>query len=53
MLTEDDIKELIQASKETRINILKMVYNAKSGHPGYYLKDMLLRFYILFWLNKV
>ena len=34
MLTENDINELNLASKETRINILKMVYNAKSGHPG-------------------
>ena len=34
MLTENEIKELKQASKETRINIVKMVHSAKSGHPG-------------------
>ena len=34
MLTEKDIAELKSATKETRMNILKMVYNAKSGHPG-------------------
>lgn len=34
MLTEDEIRELIKASTETRKNILKMVHAAKSGHPG-------------------
>ena len=34
MLTENDVKELREASKKTRINIVKMVHAAKSGHPG-------------------
>ena len=34
MLTESEIQELCKASQQTRINIIKMVYAAKSGHPG-------------------
>lgn len=34
MLTENELKELREASKQTRINIIKMVHAAKSGHPG-------------------
>ena len=34
MLTEKELIELRESSKETRINILKMIHNAKSGHPG-------------------
>lgn len=34
MLTENELKELREASKATRINIVKMVHAAKSGHPG-------------------
>ena len=34
MLSEIEIKELEKLSKENRINILNMVYNAKSGHIG-------------------
>ena len=34
MLKEDEIKKLREASKQTRINIIKMVHAAKSGHPG-------------------
>ena len=34
MLTEDETRELREASKQTRINIVKMVHAAKSGHPG-------------------
>ena len=34
MLTENEIRELTEASKITRINIVKMVHAAKSGHPG-------------------
>ena len=34
MLTNDEINELKAACKETRRNILTMVYNAQSGHIG-------------------
>ena len=34
MLTENELNELRAASKQTRINIVKMVHAAKSGHPG-------------------
>ena len=34
MLKESDINELKELSAETRINIIKMVHSAKSGHPG-------------------
>ncbi len=34
MLTEEELRELRKSSAETRINILKMVHSAKSGHPG-------------------
>ena len=34
MLTDIEIKELEDLSKENRQNVIKMVYNAKSGHIG-------------------
>jgi len=34
MLTENEISKLQSLAKETRANILRMVYNAKSGHIG-------------------
>ena len=34
MLTENDIKELEKLANENRQNVIKMVYNAKSGHIG-------------------
>ena len=34
MLTDSEIKHLENLSRENRINILKMVHNAKSGHIG-------------------
>lgn len=34
MLTENEIKELKEAATEVRKNIVKMVHNSKSGHPG-------------------
>ncbi len=34
MLTEKEIKELSEQSAQTRKNIINMVHNAKSGHPG-------------------
>ncbi len=34
MLKESEIKELKNLAKESRQNIIKMVYNAKSGHIG-------------------
>ena len=34
MLTETEVKELNQLCKENRQNIVKMVYNAASGHIG-------------------
>lgn len=34
MLTENEIKELKEAATEVRRNIVKMVHNSKSGHPG-------------------
>ena len=34
MLQEGEIRKLREASKKTRINIVKMVHSAKSGHPG-------------------
>lgn len=34
MLSENEIKELKALANETRQNILKMVYNAQSGHIG-------------------
>lgn len=34
MFTDEEMKELENFSKKTRINIVKMIHNAKSGHPG-------------------
>ena len=34
MLTESEIEELKISSNKTRLNIVKMVHAAKSGHPG-------------------
>ena len=34
MLTKNEIQKLREESKKTRINIIKMVHSAKSGHPG-------------------
>ncbi len=34
MLTENEIRDLIKSSTRTRLNIVKMVHSAKSGHPG-------------------
>ena len=34
MLTDTDIKNLEHLAKENRKNVIKMVYNAKSGHIG-------------------
>ena len=34
MLTEIEIKELKEAATEVRRNIVKIVHNSKSGHPG-------------------
>lgn len=34
MLDENEIKQLQSLCKENRINILKMIYNAQSGHLG-------------------
>lgn len=34
MLTEIEIKELKEAATEVRRNIVKMIHNSKSGHPG-------------------
>jgi transketolase len=34
MLTDEEIRELKKSSTKTRINIIKMVHAAKSGHPG-------------------
>lgn len=34
MLTEAEIKELQQEATKVRKNIVKMVHNSKSGHPG-------------------
>lgn len=34
MLNDEELKELKKMSLETRVNILKMVHSAKSGHPG-------------------
>ena len=34
MLSDAEIKELKKMSAQTRINIVKMIHNAKSGHPG-------------------
>ena len=34
MLSDTEIKELQKLAKENRINVLKMVYNAQSGHIG-------------------
>ncbi len=34
MFTEDELRELREASVHTRKNIVKMIHNAKSGHPG-------------------
>ena len=34
MLTEDELRELRINSTKTRVNILKMTHEAKSGHPG-------------------
>ena len=34
MLKENELKELRVSAAETRMNILKMIHEAKSGHPG-------------------
>ena len=34
MLTSQEIIELNKSAKKVRKNILKMIHNAKSGHPG-------------------
>ena len=34
MLNDEELIELKKMSLETRVNILKMVHSAKSGHPG-------------------
>ena len=34
MLTDNEIKELEKLAKDNRRNVVKMVYNAKSGHIG-------------------
>lgn len=34
MFTNQEISELNEATKRVRRNIIKMIYNAKSGHPG-------------------
>ena len=34
MLSNEDIKLLSESAKRVRQNIIKMVHNAKSGHPG-------------------
>ena len=34
MLTADEIKELKELAKDSRINVLKMVHGSKSGHIG-------------------
>ena len=34
MLTDTEVQELRKSSTHTRINIIKMVHSAKSGHPG-------------------
>ena len=34
MLNPQEIEKLEASAKEVRRNILKMVHNAKSGHPG-------------------
>ena len=34
MLTADEIKELKELAKDSRINVLKMVHGSKSGHLG-------------------
>ena len=34
MLTDAELDELKRNSLETRVNIIKMVHSAKSGHPG-------------------
>ncbi len=33
-LSKDEISELEKISKNIRISVMKMIYNAKSGHPG-------------------
>lgn len=34
MLSDDEIIKIKDLCKETRINVIKMVYNAQSGHIG-------------------
>ena len=34
MLTNQEIEKLQNSAKQVRMNIVKMVHNAKSGHPG-------------------
>ena len=34
MLNTEEIKQLKELAKESRINILNMVHNSKSGHIG-------------------
>ena len=34
MLSETDLKQLKSLCKENRINIIRMIYNAQSGHIG-------------------
>ena len=57
MLTENEVKEIESLCKESRQNILKMVYNAQSGQKIkilqnatdlYYQKVMLLQYFIAF-----
>ena len=33
-LSKDELSELEKISRDIRISVLKMIYNAKSGHPG-------------------
>ena len=34
MLTDNEIMELKENAQKVRANIVKMVHNSKSGHPG-------------------
>ena len=34
MLKKEELQELRKLSAQTRLNIVKMVHSAKSGHPG-------------------
>ena len=33
-MNKEEIEQLQNLCKETRCNIIKMMHNAKSGHPG-------------------